>query len=404
MVSERSSRVLAACFGILALCAEPVLANDTWQRLTVSDISASGEINLENGESIRLPVASDISSCWVQEVNLLRRALRQAALDTLKQDVGVVYHSDNHPDMAFASVGATLEDVIELGIALGVFVRDVARDAGGRYAAASLFAEREGRGVHGIACPPPPPPSHESFTQSVQGGGGGAATSAAEKRLTAAAFYALLPDNTKRVFDAAAKRAGLTATAFASIFMGESGRALLKGATHLVIANSRSSARGVGQFVDRTWLMLASAAGTTVNRRARSLGYVRSDDEGNEQVIARQSVLDLRKDVALSINAVADYAAMNLGALESKAPDVARVGEQERGRIAHLLHFAGFGDGESLIRSGSVRGGEARAKWLLEKQIGSQRAEQRINQHGSAQAAFASFASGYTRAAFHTNK
>ncbi|WP_445193716.1 peptidoglycan-binding protein [Sphingomonas sp. Tas61C01] len=194
--------------------------------------------------------------------------------------------------------------------------------------------------------------------------------------------------HTQTLQDAAA-RTGIPAPALAAIVDAEAGKAR-DGSWQVYSRNPRSSAAGLGQFLSRTWEGLAETGGTWLNAHARGEGWL----GGNGQVLASAlpALLALRYDAVASINGIADYARRNLDGLRRAGVDTA--GEMgATARLAYLGHHLGLGDAIRFLRQGGLS--QARARVLLDAQVGQPVSQRRIAEVGDASAAHRSWLLGY---------
>jgi len=182
------------------------------------------------------------------------------------------------------------------------------------------------------------------------------------------------------MLDAAAERTGLPASALAAIVDAEAAKGA-GGTWQPYSRNPRSSAAGLGQFLNRTWEGEAERAGTWLNATAQANGWL--DGKGQVRGESRGALLALRYDPRASIEAVADYASANVAALRGAG---ARIGEgtTEVAQAAYLGHHLGVGDARRFLAGGLS---PDRARRLLGAQVGSAAAERRIAQAGGAVAA-----------------
>jgi len=182
------------------------------------------------------------------------------------------------------------------------------------------------------------------------------------------------------VIEAAAARTGLPPAALASIIDAESAKAA-RGAWNSEARNPRSTATGLGQFLNRTWIGEAERAGTHLHQLASERGWL--GPTGRVTDGARDALLALRCDPAVSVNAVADYARANLDQLARRGFQVgSNVGALAR--TAWLAHHLGLGDAQRFL-SGGLNDG--RARQLLAAQVGVAAAADRIAAAGDASAA-----------------
>lgn len=183
---------------------------------------------------------------------------------------------------------------------------------------------------------------------------------------------------------AASSRTGVPAAALAAIVDAEAGKAI-DGSWMTTSRNPRSSAAGLGQFLGGTWQSEAERAGTWLHETATNLGWIGGD--GRVLAQAKSALLALRYDATASINATADYAARSVTQLKKAGiavgEDLATVA-----RAAYLGHHLGTADAVRFLNGGLDNG---RARLLLDAQIGSAAANQRIARSGDAATAHRSW-------------
>ncbi|HEX8421064.1 MAG TPA: peptidoglycan-binding protein [Sphingomonas sp.] len=193
----------------------------------------------------------------------------------------------------------------------------------------------------------------------------------------------------QRTLEDAAARTGIPAPALAAIVDAEAGKAR-DGSWQVYSRNPRSSAAGLGQFLSRTWEGLAETGGTWLNAHARGQGWIGGD--GQLLASARPALLALRYDAVASINGIADYARRNLDGLRRAGVDGAgEIGATAR--LAYLGHHLGLGDAIRFLRQGGLS--QARARVLLDAQVGQPVSQRRIAAVGDATAAHRSWLLGY---------
>ncbi|MEG3144385.1 peptidoglycan-binding protein [Sphingomonas sp. RT2P30] len=183
---------------------------------------------------------------------------------------------------------------------------------------------------------------------------------------------------------AAAARTGIPAAAIAAIVDAEAGKDC-NGSWKTGSRNPRSSAAGLGQFLSGTWQGEAERRGTWLHDTAVSKGWLGSD--GRLLPAARAALLALRYDGTASINATADYARSSVAHLKQAGiaigEDIASVA-----RAAYLGHHLGAGDSVRFLKGGLDSG---RARLLLDAQVGSANASQRVARTGDAASAHRSW-------------
>ncbi len=173
----------------------------------------------------------------------------------------------------------------------------------------------------------------------------------------------------------AADRTGIPAAALASIVDAEAAKDA-QGRWNPMSRNSRSSAAGLGQFLNRTWIDEAEKSGTWLNTTVRAKGWL--TDKGKVDPAHRSDVLAMRYDGEASINAVADYARGNLRYLEARGVPPGATTENIA-RTAYLAHQLGPADASRFLRGGLS---DERARTLLVTQLGDAAAQPRIQAQG----------------------
>jgi hypothetical protein len=186
----------------------------------------------------------------------------------------------------------------------------------------------------------------------------------------------------------AADRTGIPATALAAILDAEAGRGR-DGSWNTHSRNPRSSAAGLGQFLSGTWEGEAERPGTWLNGEAQRRGWLNA--KGDVSLGARGQLLALRYDPEASIQATADYARRNLERLRESGVSVGE-GSQSVARAAYLGHHLGPGDAARFLNGGLD---SARARRLLNAQVGQASAAQRIVEAGDAAQAHRVWLNGY---------
>jgi hypothetical protein len=178
----------------------------------------------------------------------------------------------------------------------------------------------------------------------------------------------------------ASDRTGIPAAALATIVHAEAAKG--PGGRWLPYSrNPRSSAAGLGQFLGSTWRHEAERAGSWLNGVAQRQGWL--NEHGKVLDSAKSSLLSLRYDAEASIQATADYAKANLESLRRAGVQIAG-DSQSIARAAYLGHHLGLGDAIRFLKGGLD---PARARTLLNAQIGSASASRRIAAAGGEVAA-----------------
>lgn len=178
----------------------------------------------------------------------------------------------------------------------------------------------------------------------------------------------------------AATRTGLPAAALATIVHAEAARSS-DGRWLAYSRNSRSSAAGLGQFLNATWIGEAERAGTWLNSEARTRGWL--DSRGRVERSDRGELLALRYDPRASIEATADFAKANLDAFD-RAGITTGNSVEDVARTAYIGHHLGRGD---AIRFLTGQLDPERARTLLDAQIGHVAAARKVASAGNAVAA-----------------
>lgn len=189
-------------------------------------------------------------------------------------------------------------------------------------------------------------------------------------------------------------------------------------------ANDKSSARGMTQFLDATWITLAVTKGTHLYERAKQDGLItektktvhsgkKSVDKtypefkladgtamtsspklGIERILTSrklipkfatsadkniQNLLDLRYIPECAINAAVDYGLQNLEILRSKGVKVDSIADEEKAKVIYLAHHLGADDAISFIYNTM---GAKKAERLLKAQLKDEGAEIRAKRAG----------------------
>ena len=125
------------------------------------------------------------------------------------------------------------------------------------------------------------------------------------------------------------------------------GTEMLPGRWNPNAVNGQTGATGLSQFTSTTWTGEANRRGSFLNNVARSLGYL--DDHGHLRSANARQFLALRNNPRLSIWAAADYAAHNLGILQSQGY-IRNQSPAALARYAYLAHHEGLGGARSFLR------------------------------------------------------
>lgn len=189
-------------------------------------------------------------------------------------------------------------------------------------------------------------------------------------------------------------------------------------------AAPKSSARGMTQFLDGSWLDQACTEGTHLNARAKKEGWmgktpidslkggktVRRIVDGfkladGTRVTARrgrslarvlsdkpylvsrakasdanlQALLDLRFEPEYAIHTAVDYGIQNMAGLIKAGYRIDGLNDGEKGKLIYLCHHLGIGDAKLFINNTMTA---TRAQYLLEQQIGVKSAAQKAKDEG----------------------
>lgn len=190
------------------------------------------------------------------------------------------------------------------------------------------------------------------------------------------------------ILGAAASRTGIPAAALATIVNAEAAKGA-DGRWLPYSRNPRSSAAGLGQFLNRTWEGQAERKGTWLHALAQQNGWL--NERGHVRGESRGALLALRYDPQASIETTADYARANLDSLRGSG---VRIGGDviEVAQAAYLGHHLGLGDAVRFLKGGLA---PDRARKLLNAQVGTTSANRRIEMAGSAAAAHRSWLLDY---------
>jgi LysM repeat protein len=176
----------------------------------------------------------------------------------------------------------------------------------------------------------------------------------------------------------AAQRAGLVLQSVAAVMNAEATKDKT-GKWKADSKSNKSSATGMTQFLDGSWVGEALRTGTHLNAKVMQNGWLSKDAKGQLQfkkadgsfvtgpdllrklmklVTSKrvasdgnlQKLLDLREQAEYAIIGAMDYAKGNLDALSAKGYDVAGLNDTEKARIMYLCHHLGIGDAIHFIQ------------------------------------------------------
>lgn len=216
----------------------------------------------------------------------------------------------------------------------------------------------------------------------------------------------------------AAQRAEIIPQAVAAVMNAEAA----KDKTGKWKADSKSpgsSATGMTQFLDGSWIAEAVRTGTYLNAKVRQEGWLKQDEKGGWCFIKEkgellagpsldrkllklmtgkrttsdknlQKLLDLRYEAEFAIMAAMDYAKFNLDGLSAKGYAINDLNDTEKARIKYLCHHLGLTDAIHFIqddipeedvfaegKDGKKRLKQNGARKLLSAQVGESYAEKK---------------------------
>jgi hypothetical protein len=197
----------------------------------------------------------------------------------------------------------------------------------------------------------------------------------------------------------ASKRTGIDPAALAALINAEAAKfrksdpstGALEGMWNPKSAAGTSSARGLTQFLDATWVQSAQTPGTKLNEVAKAKGLV--DETGKVNPGSKAQLLALRDDPNLSIISAAEYGKQNLGYMKSNGVEIDSLSDDQKARMMYLAHHEGP-QGAVDVLKGNLS--NDRAQKLLSANVGSERRADLIAEHGSAAKAYTTWIHGYT--------
>lgn len=148
----------------------------------------------------------------------------------------------------------------------------------------------------------------------------------------------------------ASEQSGLTPHAVAAIINAEAARGA-GGVWDANSANSTTSARGLTQFLDGTWIDEGNRAGSYLHGVAQGLGYL--DSNGNISPQNRTAFLALRFNPQHSISAAADFAVLNLNNLRANNL-ITDESPAALARYAYIAHHEGPAGAINFIQGDQV--------------------------------------------------
>lgn len=236
----------------------------------------------------------------------------------------------------------------------------------------------------------------------------------------------------------AERRTGIDAAALASLIDAEAAKDRRTGRWLPDSQASTSSARGLTQFINDTWVAQARVGGSLLNETALERGYIRATDNGFE-VLDRTALLALRDDPTLSIVSAAEHGRDNLARLERNGFLPANLTDDEKAKYMYFAHHEGYAGAtrhltdsrtadenqarraletnRAVVRArygttvaefverhnGSYREAyqefaEAEARRIFPSQVGRRTVNQYVEQHGSYEQGYRAWLNDYTDA------
>lgn len=205
--------------------------------------------------------------------------------------------------------------------------------------------------------------------------------------LFAEANLKLRPANEKyrQIILDVAKRHGMAPQSLAAVINAEAAKAPRTGEWLASSQASTSTAAGLTQFLDATWLEMATERRSLVNQllkrnhryeqvnaaytegpRGRRLDYIYGQIAGKRQRIDSGPVLRLRFDPEYSIDAGAVYALKNLEIMSELGINSSGLASEDLAKLMYIAHHEGAG-GACKVLKGTLTA--ARAAELLPKQV-----------------------------------
>lgn len=198
----------------------------------------------------------------------------------------------------------------------------------------------------------------------------------------------LTPANEKyrKLLIAIAKKHGLTPHALAALINAEASK-LESGEWNAKAKAGSSSASGLTQFLNLTWLQVATDRRSAVNQKLKAdYGYEQVNGKwegenysiygktGKEKTPIKSSlVLPWRFIPEYSIDAAAVYGLINMESLNEKGLDTSRLAPEDLAKVMYLAHHEGAGGAVKVIKG--VLSDE-KAKELLPIQVGDEKAKE----------------------------
>ena len=196
----------------------------------------------------------------------------------------------------------------------------------------------------------------------------------------------LTPANEKyrKLLIAIAKEHGLTPHALAALINAEASK-LDNGEWNANAKAGSSSAAGLTQFLNLTWLQVATDRRSAVNQKLKAdYGYeqvngkwdgdvysIHGKTGKNKTPIKSQLILPWRYIPEYAIDAAAVYGLVNMESLKEKGLDTRRLAPEDLAKVMYLAHHEGAAGAIKVIR-GTLD--DDKAKELLPVQVGDEKA------------------------------
>lgn len=155
--------------------------------------------------------------------------------------------------------------------------------------------------------------------------------------------------------------------------------------------NSKSTARGLTQFLVGTWAGQALIKGSYLNTQAMSRGYVVEETQKHKKpgkkkgtfveteskkliIKDKTKLLAMRDEPEISIMVSVDYGVQNFKGLAKEDFKLSGINSSEKTKLFYLMHHLGLGDAVDFINNEIEEG---HAKKIFSDQIGAKAVEER---------------------------
>jgi len=178
----------------------------------------------------------------------------------------------------------------------------------------------------------------------------------------------------------AAQRTGRTKATIAALINAEADKK--NGVWDPMSKNKSSTAAGLTQFLEGTWIDEAKRSDTYLNQRAKELGFI--DDKN--KITNKEGLLDLRYSSRESIVAAAEMGNRNLNRLIDAGLVSADANEKTLAQAMYMTHQSGYEGAKRNLNIDNKPNApiltQETASNLLTKQVGDEHATTYINQAG----------------------